>query len=147
MRGKDDIGPCLANRCGHFGDRGRGKGGAAVISGLPGLENCRLGGKPPGVKNLAPAIRKPPIPHDQRMRVGPELPGDRLHRIGAATGNQSHMIGRVNCFQHRRNVAHNPLESLGHMVQRPVGEDHRKLIQSIRINRVKQCHLGPSVAK
>jgi hypothetical protein len=68
------------------------------------------------------------------MAPGRELTCHRLHAVGAAAGHDDHAGGVVDLLQRGRDVAHDLLEALRHVVQGAVGEHDRVLEQTVRIN-------------
>ena len=134
MRGEDHLGAHPADRIHDLVNGGRRIGGPRAGALLPGHHHFGLGRKAAHVENLAPAEGKPAVADDQHALARAELPRHRLHPESAAARHHRHGIGGIDLFQHGRDIAHHRLELCRHVVQRPVGEDHGKFLQPVRVD-------------
>jgi len=144
MGSEDHVGPLLADGGDHFLDRAGGEGCLGTGSRLTRLENDALGRDPAHVEDLGPAVAEPAIADHQTLLVGGELTGDRLHAEGAAAGDDDRAPGVVHRFQNARDVAHDPLKALGHVVQGAVGIDDGIFEEAERIRLRQQGGHGLS---
>ena len=139
MRRKNHVRTLGVNGSDDFFNRCRGEGGLHAAADLAGLEDSAFGGNVAHVENLCPAEAEPAVADDQTLAMRGELAGDGLHAEGAAAGNDGGGLGVIDFFQDARNVAHDALKALRHMVQRTVGIDHRIFEQAIGIGLGQQC--------
>src|SRR3546814_10927221 len=72
---------------------------------------------------------------------------DLLHGIGAAAGDHRHAFGVVGAPQRRRDIAHDLLEGLGHMVEGAVGETDGVFEEPFRVHVRQQGGHGVSLMK
>ena len=110
MRRKNHIRLNLLNFRNNLFNRSRSKRRRDIIPGLPRLHHGAFGGKGPGLENLAPTVREPPVPHHQCFGIAGKLSGHGLHAIGSAARDQRHAIGVIHLFEHPRDIAHNLLK-------------------------------------
>ena len=148
MGGKDCFRLHLPNFSNHLFNRGRRKGGAGRVARPLCHDHMGFARKSARLENLGPAIGKPSIAHDQHFALA-KLARHGFHRIGAATGDQGCGGAVIDLFQQGRDVAHDTLKALRHMVQRAVSEHDREFLQSLRVNMGEwQCHSeSPSFAQ
>ena len=140
MRRKDRIGPHFVDFGHHILNRRRRKRRLRPVARGPRHHHRGLLGKTARLKDLGPAIGKPSITDDQNPPLT-ELARHRFHRIGTAAGHQGHRGAVINLFEKPRDFAHHTLEFGRHVVQAAVGKNHRKLLQSLRVNMVmRQFH-------
>ena len=111
----------------HFVNRAGHPRGLRRVRGAPRLEHDGLGRDVAHVKNLRPAVAKPAVADDERFFASGKLARHGFHAKRAAAGHQHGGWRVVDRFQDARDVAHDALKALRHVVQRTVGVDHRKL--------------------
>ena len=126
----------------HIGGRRRRERRSRLVSAAPRGHHMFFGRDISGLKNLAPTVRKPPVPHHQHGFIRGNLARDGLHPIGSATRHNRHRIRVINLFQQARDVVHHGLKLGAHVVQRPVGEHHRVFQQAVGVDVGAQCGHG-----
>ncbi len=124
MRGEDDGRFLLVDGGDDLGDRRRGERRLGAGPGLAGLEDDAFRGDLSHVENLRPAEAEPAVADHQHLLAGGELAGDGFHAEGAAAGHDDGRPGVVDMLQDARDVLHDALEALRHVVQGAVGIDH-----------------------
>src|SRR3954470_17696342 len=107
----------------------------------PGAAERRLRGNGSGVEDLRPAVGEQTVADDEASSARRQLSGDRLHGVGAATGNDRDGLRTVRRAQYVDDVLHDRDEAFRHVVQRAVGEDHRVLEKATGVDvRMRQVH-------
>jgi len=144
VRCKDHGGLFLRNRGRHFGNRGGCPGGLGRIADAAGLEHRVAFRDLAHVEDLRPAEAEPAVADHHDMLSGGELARDRLHAEGATAGHQRHRMGFVDLLEHARDVGHHAAKPFGHVVERPVGVDHREFEQAIGVDVGQQAGHGGS---
>ena len=139
MRCEDHVGFFNDNLGHDLVQRDRRKRCLAALFDRLGFEDDFLGRNTAGVKNLRPAEAEPAIADYHTLLVIPELTGNGFHAVGTATGDDHHRMRVVDRLQRRRDVGHNPLKRLGHMIERAVGEDHGVFKQPVRVDIGIKC--------
>ena len=118
----------------HFGNRCRCPGGLRFSGSLARLDHSVRGGDLAHVKNLRPAVAEPAVADDHHVFAAGKLAGHRFHAVGAAAGHQHGGMRAIDFLEHAGNVRHHALKALGHVVEGPVGVDHRKFEQAVRVD-------------
>jgi len=113
---KDNLRFLLMNFSNHVGNRCGRKRRSDPVSGLPRLHHRAFRRKAASFKDLAPTVREPPVTHHQRLLPCRKLTRHSLHAVGPAARNQGHRVCFINLLQKVRDIPHNLLKSLGHMV-------------------------------
>ncbi len=108
MRRKDRIGARGADGGGDLFGRGRGKGRVHRIARAPRLVHRHLARELTRVKDLRPAVGKPPVAHDKGMGPRRHLPRDRFHAKGPAPRDDGDVIGIIDLAQQGRDVRITP---------------------------------------
>ena len=144
MRGEDDVGPCLTDLCLNLLDRRGRKGRVDLVAGAAGFHDMGLSAEAARFEDLTPAIGEPAVADDHCLSLLTELPRDRLHREGAAAGNDGDRMGLVDLAQHLRDVPHHVLEVLAHVIERAVGEDDREFLEPAGVDILIECHSAVS---
>ena len=143
MRGEDDGGLQLTDLLRHFLDGRRGEGGGGGVARAAGLHHLQMRGDFARLHDLRPAVGEPAVADHKRGFAMGELARHRLHREGAAAGDDGDAVRAVNLFQAGVDVAHGGLEPAAHVVERTVGEDDGIFQQAVGIDvRQKGVHWG-----
>ena len=121
MRGENQVRLRALDRRHGLLDRDGGEGGFGGVREPAGLQYRFRGGDAADLEDLAPAEAEQAVPYDEAFLAGRELPRHGLHPEGAAARHYDGGTGVVDLLQDARNVAHRPLEELGHMVDGAVG--------------------------
>ena len=98
------------------------------------LQHGRFRGNRPGVEDLRPAIAEPAVAQNQALPARGELPRHRFHPVRAAAGDDDGGMRVVDVLQDAREIAHDALKALRHVVERAVGEDHRIFEKAVGID-------------
>ena len=139
MRGKHHVGLVGANACSHFVCRAWHPSGLRVVRHAAGLEHHLLRGDAAHLKNLRPAVAEPTVAHHHGFFASSKLARHSLHAKGATARHQYRHWGAVHLFENGRNVGHDALEALGHVIERAVGVDHREFEQTVGVNLGQQA--------
>ena len=136
VRGKHDFGLFGVDGRHHFVDRAGCPRCLRAIALRARFANHGSGAEAQaaGIKNLAPAVAKPAIAHDQHFFVIGKLARHGFHAKGAAARHQRGAVRAINLFECAQDVLHHADKALGHVVERAVGVDHRKFKQTVGID-------------
>ena len=133
MRREHDVGPELPDGGDRLGDRHGRKGCLGTLPDPACLQDPRVARDPPHLEDLRPAEAEPAVADDQAALVGRELPRDGLHPERAAARHDDGGARVVDRLHDPRDVAHDALEALRHVVEGPVRVDDRILEQTFGI--------------
>ena len=134
MRGKYHVGLVGANACSHFVCRAWYPGGLRVVRHAAGLEHHLLRGDATHLKNLRPAVAEPAVAHHHGFFAGSKLARHGLHTKGTTARHQHCGLRAIHFFEQCRNIGHDALKALGHVVERAVGVDHREFEQTVGVD-------------
>ena len=141
--GSEHQGGLFAGDGGHdLVDGGWHPGALRVVAQAARLHDGVAGRDLAHVEDLRPAVAEPAVADHQNMLAVCKLTCDRLHAEGATAGHERDRMCVVHPLEHGRDVGHHALEALGHVVERAVGVDHRKLEQTVRVDGGKQSRHG-----
>ncbi len=144
VRCKHHLGLLDSNGFHHLFDGAGNPRRLVAVAGAAGLEHHRRGRDAAHVENLRPAVAEPAVADDHDLLAGGELPRHSFHAKGAAAGHQNGRVRVVDLFQNARDVFHDTLETLRHVVQRAVGIDHREFEQPFRVDVGQKARHGGS---
>ena len=142
VRRKDQVGSLGGDRRDNLFDRRRGEGGVGTVFDLAGFEYGVGRRDVAGLEDLRPAEAEPAVADDQAIPAGSELAGNRFHAKRAAARHDNDGGGVVDLAQGRRDVVHDTLELLRHMVHCAVGVDDRVFEQAFGIDVGQQAGHG-----
>ena len=105
-----------------------------AVSLAPRLQHGDVVAQSARLDDLRPAEAEPAVAHDQHWLALHELARDSFHRETAAARHDHRGSRAVGFAQHRREVAHDALEALRHMVQRAIRVDDRVFKKTVGID-------------
>ncbi|MDT4858506.1 hypothetical protein FQZ97_929790 [compost metagenome] len=118
----------------HVFNRRRRPGGLRALGGAARLHHGVAGGDRAHVEDLRPAVAEPAVADHHHVLAVRELARHGFHAEGAAARHQHGGVRAVDALEHGRDVGHHALEAFGHVVERAVGVDDRKLEQTIGVD-------------
>ena len=117
-----------------FFHRRRRKGRLFTFPDAARLQDYGLGRYLAHLENLGPAVAEPAIADHQHLFVVGKLARHGFHAKGAAARHQHRRTRVVHLFQNSRDVFHDTLKTLRHVVERAVGVDDREFEQPVRVD-------------
>src|SRR4029079_1524625 len=79
------------------------------------------------VEDLRPTVAEPAVAYDQASLAGGQLPRNRFHAKRPTARHHDSRVRVVDVLENARDVAHDALEALRHVIERAVRENDRVL--------------------